>query len=147
MIQIQMHFLTNMLVATQALKCSIKFGVHHIPEARQVKCDVPHFCHFYPIQVCIGNCNWQLGNQVIDFQCHRVQYRGWEMKNFMAPFYRWGSTASRLPSHYKEAVDFFGPSAKAERVLWIGVCPSFHPSVQKFSWDWLIKFFGNSGWC
>ena len=27
-------------------------------------------------------------------------------KNFMAPFYGWGSTASRLQSHYKETVYF-----------------------------------------
>ena len=27
-------------------------------------------------------------------------------KNFMAPFYRWGSTASSLHSHYEEAVYF-----------------------------------------
>ena len=28
-------------------------------------------------------------------------------KNFMAPFYGWGSTASRLQSHFEEAVYFF----------------------------------------
>ena len=27
-------------------------------------------------------------------------------KNFMAPFYRWGSTASRLQSHYEEEIYF-----------------------------------------
>ena len=27
-------------------------------------------------------------------------------KNFTAPFYRWGSTASRLQSHYEETVYF-----------------------------------------
>ena len=27
------------------------------------------------------------------------------------------------------------------------VLSSFLPSVRKFSWDWLISFFGNSAWC
>ena len=38
----------------------------------------------------------------------------------------------------------FGPPAVAGRFLWIRVCPSFRPSVRKFSWDWLISFFWNS---
>ena len=30
----------------------------------------------------------------------------------MAPFYRWGSTASRLQSHYEETVYFLPPSSQ-----------------------------------
>ena len=47
--------------------------------------------------------------------------------------------------HYVATYDirilFFGPPAVARRVLWIRICPSFCPSVRKFSWDWLISFF------
>ena len=38
-------------------------------------------------------------------------------KNFMAPFYGWGSTASRLQSHYKEAVYFLPLSFQIFLVL------------------------------
>ena len=55
--QNQMHALTNMFVAktTHTLKCSIKCGIHHTPEARDSKlvCDVPHLCQFIPIKTCI----------------------------------------------------------------------------------------------
>ena len=37
-----------------------------------------------------------------------------EKKNFMAPFYGWGSTASRLQSHYEEAVYFLLLSSQKE---------------------------------
>ena len=36
---------------------------------------------------------------------------------FMAPFYGWGSTASRLQSHFEEAVYFLSPSAQEVLVL------------------------------
>ena len=36
----------------------------------------------------------------------KIPERGHIKKNFMAPFYGWGSIASRLQSHYKEAVYF-----------------------------------------
>ena len=32
-------------------------------------------------------------------------------KNFMAPFYGWGSTASRLQRHFEETVYFLPPSS------------------------------------
>ena len=35
-----------------------------------------------------------------------------KLKNFMAPFYGWGSTASRLQSHFKEAVYFIPISSQ-----------------------------------
>ena len=35
-----------------------------------------------------------------------------DKKSFMAPFYRWGLTASRLQSHYKEAVYFLRLSSQ-----------------------------------
>ena len=38
-------------------------------------------------------------------------------KNFIAPFYGWGSTVSRLQSHYKEAVYFLPVSSQTLLVL------------------------------
>ena len=39
-------------------------------------------------------------------------------KNFKAPFYRWGSTASRLQSHYEEAVYFLPLIVLLKTLLW-----------------------------
>ena len=46
-------------------------------------------------------------------------------KNFMAPFYGWGSTASRLQSHYKKTVYFLPLRLKKFLILiWLS-----HPVV------------------
>ena len=37
--------------------------------------------------------------------------------NFMAPFYGWGSTASRLHSHYKEAAYFLPITSKHSQLI------------------------------
>ena len=40
------------------------------------------------------------------------------LKNFMAPFYGWGSTISRLQSHYEETV-YFLPLLLQEYLIFI----------------------------
>ena len=39
-------------------------------------------------------------------------------KNFMAPFYGWGSTASRVENHCEKEVYFLQPSSQKFRVKW-----------------------------
>ena len=50
-----------------------------------------------------------------------------------------------LIDKYHTCTSVLGPLAMAGRVLWIGVSLSvllfFCPSMQKFSWDWLVSFF------
>ena len=47
-----------------------------------------------------------------------VMQKGLAQKNnFTAPFYGWGSTASRLQSYFEEAVYFLPPSSQEVLVL------------------------------
>ena len=56
----------------------------------------------------------------------------------MTPFYGWGSTASRLQSHFEEAVYFLQPSSQKVLVL-IWSTSERSNENQDFLGTWLLK--------
>ena len=50
--------------------------------------------------------DWILNMPLLPVKNKETNYLIWKTQNFMAPFYGWDSTVSRLLSHYEETVHF-----------------------------------------
>ena len=74
--------------------------------------------------------NFLLRTDFTRFSCSNVVFQQMsstgKKQNFMAPFYGWGSTATRLQSHFEEAVYFLGGIPPL--YVTFSVCPSARPS-------------------
>ena len=57
----------------------------------------------------------------------------------MVPFYAWSLTASRLQSHYEEAV-YFAPLLKVPRNSWYSF--SWCQKNERLSWPWICSYWG-----
>ena len=61
--------------------------------------------------------NWVLYTSLLPVKYKEQMVLYEKLKKFMAPFYGWGSTVSRLQSHYEETVYFLPLSPQEFLVL------------------------------